>query len=200
MPGMWKTICTKASTLCLEANILRLTSIITRDVMTRHATLHGSTRQKPRKVSWQVDLFIQITDTPLIDTDSLSCVKLKVRCDGVPGTTCSRCESARRLCQYRSQVDTPSPVRTVDQTEGMLTSTDLCMEMAGIQPMPSLLSAVNPFHTDTRRSPSGTGTAPELLTLPADGTRPALNFAQGTSIDCDFSLFILVDLWQTNGP
>lgn len=131
-------------------------------------------------------LFIQTVSAPLIDIDSLSCVKLKVRCDGEPGTACSRCESARRLCQYRSQVDTPTPVRTVDQTEGMVPSTDLCMEMAGIQPMSSLLSAVNPFHTDTRSS-SLTGTAPELLTLPADSTRPALNFAQGTRIDCGYS-------------
>lgn len=138
------------------------------------------------------------TSTLLIDIGSLSCVKLKVRCNGKPGTTCSRCESARRPCQYRSQVDTPTPVSTVDQTEGMVASTDLCTEMAGIQPMQSLLSAGNTFHTDTR---SSGGTTSRLHTLAAESTRPTVNLSQGKPID--YSYFILpmhVDVPQTNGP
>lgn len=36
---------------------------------------------------------------------SVECVRLKVRCDGQPDETCSRCRNRARSCRYRSQVD-----------------------------------------------------------------------------------------------
>ncbi|PWI75924.1 C6 and C2H2 transcription factor [Purpureocillium lilacinum] len=54
------------------------------DVMTRHLALHDLRAKKPRKVS------------------CVSCVSLKVRCDGQRGTTCSRCTASGRECMYRN--------------------------------------------------------------------------------------------------
>lgn len=46
---------------------------------------------------------------------SVECVRLKVRCDGRPGETCSRCRNRARSCRYRSQVDSLD----LDQTRSL---------------------------------------------------------------------------------
>ncbi|KAH8805434.1 fungal transcriptional regulatory protein [Xylogone sp. PMI_703] len=62
--------------------------------MTRHTAIHDQasmTMKKPRKISCN------------------SCVTLKVRCDGQPGTPCARCLSTKQECIYRTIEKTTSP-------------------------------------------------------------------------------------------
>ncbi|BCS28427.1 uncharacterized protein APUU_61475A [Aspergillus puulaauensis] len=79
-----------------------------RDVMTRHAALHGEASnptRKARKVSCK------------------SCVASKLRCDGQPGTTCRRCLHSDRSCSYRTgDCTTPIPL-TLSQSNGFATPT-----------------------------------------------------------------------------
>ncbi|OAA69693.1 Fungal transcriptional regulatory protein [Cordyceps fumosorosea ARSEF 2679] len=122
--------------------------------MTRHATLHGAVGKRPRKVS------------------CVSCVKLKVRCDGEPGSACRRCEAARRPCQYRSHVDDPTPAGAPDQTDQSLASTDLSMREASMQPVLSPNPIGHASHHDAR---GVVGTATAFPALPVDGGVPTLN-------------------------
>ncbi|CEL02560.1 hypothetical protein ASPCAL03728 [Aspergillus calidoustus] len=73
---------------------------IRRDVMTRHAALHGEAVglvKKTRKVSCK------------------ACAASKLRCDGAPGTTCRRCLHTSQPCLYISRDRTPQNPLTLDQ-------------------------------------------------------------------------------------
>lgn len=72
--------------------------------MTRHTAIHEQASiavKKPRKVSWYV-LLSTIASPPLIKSYSRSCATLKVRCDGQPGSSCTRCLTSKQLCVYRN--------------------------------------------------------------------------------------------------
>ncbi|KAM3498320.1 hypothetical protein MY10362_008355 [Beauveria mimosiformis] len=148
--------------------MLEMCDMNAHDVMTRHATLHGVVGKKPRKVS------------------CLSCVKLKVRCDGEPGTTCTRCNAARRPCQYRSHVDGSTPVRTTGQTERRFASTDPAIDATSIQPLLSPTSGTRPANHDT---PGAGGAVYELPALPVEGIVPTVNTVPGLSTDPSESFF-----------
>ncbi|EGX97024.1 Fungal transcriptional regulatory protein [Cordyceps militaris CM01] len=144
----------------------------TSDVMTRHATLHASVGKKPRKVS------------------CLSCVQRKVRCDGQPGTTCKRCESAERPCRYRSHVD------GAETTAGFPAP---CIQQQQQQPVSSQLAPARPFNPNGHNA--GGVAAHALPALPVESRGPlgnaapdatlafAVDHAQGFSADPSESFF-----------
>ncbi|KFY16961.1 hypothetical protein V492_00970 [Pseudogymnoascus sp. VKM F-4246] len=61
------------------------------DVMARHTAIHEQkpTAKKPRKVS------------------CISCATLKVRCDGQPDISCTRCQKSKVVCTYRDLKKAP---------------------------------------------------------------------------------------------
>lgn len=61
----------------------------------------------------------------LLTECSTSCVKLKVKCDGASGKTCSRCLAAKRDCRYRRPVDRPAcPQARVSRNESQALDED----------------------------------------------------------------------------
>lgn len=66
--------------------------------------------KKPRKISWYT--LLHSGEFPeLIISFSISCAVLKVRCDGRPGNSCTRCQKSKLACTYRDLRKSPLPSR-----------------------------------------------------------------------------------------
>ncbi|KAH8698650.1 fungal-specific transcription factor domain-containing protein [Talaromyces proteolyticus] len=99
---------------------------VRRDVMTRHLSLHGSRVKVPRKVS------------------CISCVSLKVRCDGQRGQTCSKCRTSGRTCVYRNTKEDSIPDQRVQDPEESFVAQDLPLDVLAAASESHLLASVEP--------------------------------------------------------
>ncbi|KAL2835334.1 fungal-specific transcription factor domain-containing protein [Aspergillus pseudoustus] len=133
---------------------------IRRDVMTRHAALHGEAvglAKKTRKVSCK------------------ACAASKLRCDGAPGTTCRRCLRSGRPCLYISRDSTPPHPLKLDHFDA--TQTDTALETRSNQPLVPENSAISPA-TRARQTSVAYVDAPQPSVI--TGCAPLQGSAVGT--------------------
>ncbi|KAL1962696.1 hypothetical protein VTN77DRAFT_9240 [Rasamsonia byssochlamydoides] len=142
---------------------------VRRDVMTRHAALHGLSAAAvkiPRKIS------------------CTSCATMKVRCDGQPGSTCSRCLASGHACQYRNRERTsichPAPNHADNvsiyssQTDSAVSNGQMPTENATLHPTLNIASPsmnatyqiLNDVHADG--SPAPVTADDDFSNLPLD--------------------------------